>query len=91
MEKGNISPAEADLKALLPEYAVKDTDGEATTRAILADLYLRMNRLDDAQEQITKGLALVEKSQDPSIAASLNIQNARLEINESKRLRPPRR
>ena len=84
MEKGNISPAEADLKALLPEYAVKDTDGEATTRAILADLYLRMNRLDDAQEQITKGLELAGKSQDPSIAASLNIQNARLEIKRKQ-------
>jgi len=85
MELGNASQAEASLKALLPEFVdAKDSDGEAGTREILADLYLRLGRVNDAQEQINKGLERAAKSEDPSIAAALNIQKARLDIKRKQ-------
>jgi serine/threonine protein kinase/tetratricopeptide (TPR) repeat protein len=85
MELGNTRQAETDLNALLPEFIeAKNADGEANTREILADLYLRLGRLDDAREQINKGTELAAKSQDPTISAGLAIQKARLDIKRKQ-------
>jgi serine/threonine protein kinase/Tfp pilus assembly protein PilF len=85
MERGNFPQAESELKALLPEFAqASDADDEAETRGILADLYLRLGQLKDAQEEITKGLDLAAKSSDPTIAAALTIQKARLEARRQR-------
>ena len=80
MESGNFRQSESELKALLPEFAqAGDSDDEAQARGILADLYLRLGRLEDARQEIAKGLDLAAESADPSIAAALTIQRARLE------------
>jgi tetratricopeptide (TPR) repeat protein len=80
MERGNFPQAESELKALLPEFAqANDADDEAETHAILADLDVRRGQLENAQEEISKGLDLAAKSADPSIAAPLTILKARLE------------
>jgi len=80
MESGNFRQAEPELKDLLPEFAqAGDSDDEAQARVILADLYLRLGQLENARQEIAKGLDLAAKSADPSIAAALTIQKARLE------------
>ena len=40
---------------------------------------MRLGRLEDARQEIAKGLDLAAESADPSIAAALTIQRARLE------------
>jgi len=80
MERGNFPQAESELKVLLPEFAqANDADDEAATRGILADLYLRLGKMKEAGEEITKGLDLAAKSADPTIAAALTILREKLE------------
>jgi tetratricopeptide (TPR) repeat protein len=85
MERGNFSQAESELKSLLPEFSqADDADDEAATRGILADFYLRLGKMKEAQEEISKGLDLAAKSADPTIAASLAIQKARWEAKSQR-------
>jgi serine/threonine protein kinase/Tfp pilus assembly protein PilF len=85
IERGNLHPSESELKALLPEFAqANDADGEAETRVILGDLYLRSGQWKEAQAEIMKGLELAAKSADPTIAAALSIQKARLEARTQR-------
>jgi len=85
IERGNFGPAESELKALLPEFEqAQDSDGEAQTRIVLADLYLRLAEWREAQAEIGNGLDIAAKSTDPSIAAALTIQKARLESRSAR-------
>jgi tetratricopeptide (TPR) repeat protein len=85
MERGNFPEAEAELKALLPEFShADDADDEAVTRGILADLYLRLGKMKEAEDEISKGLGLAAKSADPTIAASFAIQKARWQAKNQR-------
>lgn len=64
------------LKIFISE---RDTAGELVIRCALADVFLRLQRLKEAQEQISKAKEHVHDLQDPSLRATFAIQQAIVE------------